>query len=775
MAVDHNISCVNRRSGLTRWGDVVVRFPRMCLIVPLLICLLLVPVAAQVTQNLTTVGWTPEDAESRQVQVMMDEEFGQASTNHYLLFSDPNGSLKATDREFRLAVEKAVRPFRNDPAFTAVYTWGSTTNETLNTTLISEDGTRSLAMLVLAHAPTPGAGDIEDVRSRLVSDRLDIQIGGWPATAETFLDVATSDLYRAELISIPVTLVLLLVIFGGVLAAGLPIALAVLSMIVTLAVLAVMSRFTMVNIFSINAVTMLGLAVGIDYALIMVSRYREESASTPPSVAIPRVMDTAGRAVLIAGSTVAIGLLGLIPFDVPAAISTGIAGACVVFVCIALALSALPAAFVLWGHRMERRRSWRVQLPAIFDRTGSHLRDVRQRHPLAILIVCGAMLLSFALPLRGMVGAAPTMEILPAASNARIVYDTIAKSFPNATISPIAITVEPRSGSMMSAANLADMHALTIALSGQPGVQSVDSIWAFLPTGMTPSAYATSLRLEPELVRVSSSMLTPNAALINITADPALDTGERRNLVDDLRTAMPELTGNDLTVHIGGDAGLDLDLIQHVERQAPKVLGFVVGLTWLALFLQFRSVVLPTKAILLNILSLSASFGALIWIFQEGHLSNILAFEPMGYTVIVIPILMFCFLFGLSMDFEVIMLSRIREVWQETGDNTRAIDLGLQHSAGIVTASATVMLIVFSAFGTSELQIIKSLGVGLAIAVLIDATIIRMLLLPAAMQLMGDWNWWLPFQRTDRAISWSQTPRESNLDHEPKTDKHQAT
>lgn len=775
MAVDHDRSSVDRTSLLARWGNVVVRSPRTCLVVPLLICLLLIPLAAQVNQNPTTVGWTPEDADSRLVQVMMDEEFGHASTNHYLLFSDPTGTLNATDREFRLAVEKAVRPFRNDPNFTAVYTWGSTTNETLNKTLISADGTQSLAMLVLAHTPAIDAGDIEDVRSRLTSDTLDVQLGGWPATAETFLDVATSDLYRAELVSIPVTLILLLVIFGGVIAAGLPIALAVLSMIVTLAVLTIMSRITMVNIFSINAVTMLGLAVGIDYALIMVSRFREESAATPPAVSIPRVLDTAGRAVLIAGSTVAIGLLGLILFGVPAAVSTGIAGACVVLVCIALSLSALPAAFVLWGHRMERRRSWNLPRPALVDRAGSTVRQMRHQHPLAILLLCGAILLSFALPLRGMVGAAPTMEILPAHSNARIVYDTIEESFPNATISPIAVTVEPRSGSMMSAGNLADLQALTIALSDQPGVQSVDSIWAFLPAGMTPSAYATSLRLEPELVRVSASMLTPNAALMNITADPALDTEGRRELVDTLRAVMPALTGNDLTIHIGGDAGLDLDLMQHVERQAPKVLGFVIGLTWLALFLQFRSVFLPTKAILLNLLSLSASFGALIWIFQEGHLSNLLAFEPMGYTVIVVPILMFCFLFGLSMDFEVIMLSRIREAWQETGDNTQAIDLGLQRSAGIVTASAAVMLVIFSAFSTSELQIIKSLGVGLGIAVLIDATIIRMLLLPAAMQLMGDWNWWMPFARTRGALPWRQEGHESTHDHQPHTDKHQAT
>lgn len=767
MAVDHETANNPQPSLLTRWGRFVVRRPRSCLIIPLLVCLLLVPVAMRVTHNLSTVGWTPENTESRHVQRMIDDEFGRGATNHYILFSDPTGRMRATDREFRLAVEQAMRPFRNDPNFTAVYTWGSTTNETLNDTLVSEDGTQSLAMLVLAHTPVlgaDGAGDIDDIRSRLTSDTLDIKIGGWPATAETFLDVATADLFRAEVISIPITLILLLMIFGGILAAGLPVALAVLSMIVTLAVLAAMSRLMTVNIFSINAVTMLGLAVGIDYALIMVSRFREESAATPLPISVPRVIDTAGRAVLIAGSIVAIGLLGLILFDVPAAISTGIAGACVVLVCIALSLSALPATFVLLGHRIAKRGNWNVSRPALFASASAALRGVRHRHPLAILILCGALLLSLAVPLRGMNGASPTMEILPSDTNARIVYDTIAESFPNASISPITVIVEPRTGSMMAADNLTDFQELTFALSHQPGVQSVESIWTYIPSGMTPTTLSTSLLLEPELVRVSASMLTPNAALINIVADPALNTEERRALVDDLRTAMPALTERQLAVSIGGDAGLDLDLMQHVDRQAPKVLGFVIGLTWLAFFVQFRSVFLPTKAILLNLLSISASFGALVWIFEDGHLSNLLAFEPTGSTVIVVPILMFCFLFGLSMDFEVIMLSRIREVWQETGDNNRAIDLGLERSAGIVTASAAVLLVIFSAFSTSDLQIVKSLGIGLGIAVFIDATIIRLLLLPATMQLMGDWNWWRPFSRRPRTIS---PPRRHRLPIHP--------
>lgn len=731
-------------SPLWRWGVLIVRAPWTFLLVPLIICIVLIPLAANVTHHLTSVGWTPESADSHRVQTLIEQDFGRATTNHYILFSDPSGELHADDRTFRLDVERAVRPFRNDPDVAAVYTWGSTRNQNLNDTLISQDRTMSLAVLVMDQADAPGSGGMDKIHSTLDAGRLGAKIGGWPATAETFLDLARDDLARAEIVTLPVTLVLLVVLFGGVIAAGLPVILAALSMIVTLAVLALLSRVTLVNVFSVNAVTMLGLAVGVDYALIMVSRFREESASTPVAESIPRVVATAGRAVLIAGSTVAIGLLGLVLFGVPAAISTGLAGASVVLACVLLSLTALPATFVLFGHRIGRRRRWATPRPKALQVMAGRMEHWREHHPWPVIVTCLIVLIALSLPLGHIVTSSPTMTILPRDSDARIVYDTIAEDFPNATLSPITMVVKPRSGSMMNPQNLGYLQTLTKNLARTPGVINVDSVWGYMPPGITPDTYATSLLLEPEMVKASSPFLTRSAALVSITPDPSLDAEGRRALVTNLRQDLPAMTGRDLTVLIGGDAALDLDLMQQVRDRAPLVVTAVLGLTFIALFIQFRSVFIPLKAILLNLCSLGASFGALVWIFQDGHFSRFLGFEPTGYTVVLIPILMFCFLFGLSMDFEVIMLSRIREAWTETGDNTRAIDIGLHRSAGIVTSSAVVMLIVFAAFSTSELQVIQSLGVGLGIAVVIDATIIRLLLLPATMQVMGRWNWWVP-------------------------------
>jgi RND superfamily putative drug exporter len=739
---------------LGRWGRFVVHHAWWCLLTPIIISMVLIPVALRATSNLSSVGWVSDEAEANRVQAIVDEEFDQAGNSHFILFSDPDGALTASDREFRLAVEQAVRPFRADPTVAAVYTWGSTGNETLNEMLISQDGSRSVAVIVLKDSSVTDRESVEHLRSNLVSDRLTAQVGGWPATTTAFLDVAESDLVRAEIISLPVTLILLLLIFGGVIAAGIPIALALLSMGLTFAFMFALSQVTLVSTFSINAVTMLGLAVSIDYALIMVSRFREEYASSPIHDAVIRTVATAGHAVIVAGTTVAIGLTGLLLFRVPAAVSTGIIGAFVILIAVLLSLTALPAALVLFGHHIGQRRRGSVHIPTMAKSAYRRVRNVRMRFPLATVLICSVVLISLTLPVRHMVGSSPTISSLPPSIEARVVADVIAESFPHATLSPIAIVVEPRSGSMYDASNLQLMQTFVATLEEHPAIEHTDSIWSLLPPAMTPSTYSTSLLLEPDLARVSTPYVTSNAALVNVTVESSLSADDRRDLVRELRASANHLTGGELDILVGGDTGMDVDVMTFASDHMPGVVIYVLALTWLTLFIQLRSFFLPLKAIALNLLSMGASFGALVWIFQDGHLQHILRFEPTGTTVILIPILMFCFLFGLSMDFEVIILSRIRESWVETGDNDLAVETGIRQTAGIVTSSAVVMLAVFAAFSTSELQIIKTLGVGLAIAVVLDATVIRMLLLPATMQLMGQWNWWTPMAlRRSRATS----------------------
>ena len=741
---------------LYRWGMLIVRLRWIALLLPLALALVLVPPALQVTDRLSAGGWLPSDADALRVDGMLSREFDRRTTSNYLLFSDPTGRLKATDPEFRREVERIVKPLRTDPHISTVYTWGTTTNRDLNRILISDDGTMSLAVVSLRNDVTGATRDFRQFQGKATSSLLEIKIGGWPATTSALQHLTSSDLARAERISIPITLVLLILVYGGIVAATLPIALAAGSIVVALTALTFISHQLDASIFAVNAVTMLGLAIGIDYALILISRYREELVHHDPEIAIAHTVATGGRAILVAGAAVTVGLAGLMVFAVPAAVSTGLAGATVVLASVVLGLTSLPAALLILSRRLGTRPGYldRVApgLKCQFSGSASRFLEVVHRHALASVLACAIVLGLLAVPLLSMRGSSPTMTILPRSTEAREMYDEVAAYFSHATLSPITAIVQPKQGRMTSSTNLEHLRDFTNVLAGVPGVTNVDSLWSFVPPGAGSLALSGSLTFDQNLQAATRSYITSGAAVIQISLDGAASVVEQEEFVRTLRAEGSTLSNGAFTVLVGGESATSVDLVNMVKQRAPLAAAVVILATWIILFLQFQSILLPVKAIALNLLSLSASFGALVWIFQQGHLSGVLNFEPTGYTVVIVPILMFCFMFGLSMDYEVIMLSRIKEAWHATGDNEAAIRTGLHQSAGIVTSAAAVMLVVFAAFGTSELQIIKALGVGLGLAVLIDATIIRLILLPATMQLMGKWNWWRPsFQRSGPA------------------------
>jgi len=757
---------------LYRWGQLTVRWRWPLVIVPLLIALGCIPLATGVMDRVSTGGWIPANSDSAIVDRTLGDEFGHRTTTHFILFRDPARLLTATDPPFRREVERLVRPLRSDPDVTSLSTWGTTGNELLDSRLLSDDGTMSIAIVKLDQDILAASSDLDRLTPMLTSDLLDAQVGGWPATTAALQELSSADLARAEWISVPVSLALLYFVFGGLLPAGLPILIAATSLIPTLAVIAVMSRYVETSVFAINVVTMIGIAIGVDYALLLISRYREETRRHPPDAALAITMATAGQATIVSGVAVAIGLFGLTAFGVPAAISTGLAGATVVLFSVVLSMTLLPAMLAILGPRISGRgRSFRALRPPSFPWASTRARRVRAAlvaHPAIVLVTSGVLILGLAAPVLGMDASSPTMAILPASAEARRMHDTVESSFSAASLSPITVIVEPRRGRMTSARNLDDLRAFTDTVAAMDGVHGVTSVWTFIPEGPGSGLFSGGLLIEPRLRDAVAPYLTGRAAVVEIGVDGDLRDAASERIVGDLRANASALTDGRFRLTVGGDTAANRDLIDHVRTRAPLAIGMVVLATWLILFAQFRSVLLPVKAILLNILSLSASFGALVWIFQEGHGHQWLRFEPTGYTVVIVPIVMFCFMFGLSMDYEVIMLSRIREAWLESGDNRSSIQAGLHASAGIVTSAALIMLAVFLAFGTSELQIIKAVGIGLALAVLIDATLIRLIVLPAAMRLMGRWNWWAPsFPRLPRSPALRVSPCPRTIDDQP--------
>jgi uncharacterized membrane protein YdfJ with MMPL/SSD domain len=748
---------------LYRWGRFVCRHHLAMIVAPLLLVLVSLPLLTTVEDRLSSGGWLPADAESVHVDHRLDDEFGRHLTAHYILFSDPSGDLRATDTIFRREVERTIAPLRGDPSVTAIYTWSTATNTAIQSLLISDDESQSLAIIMVDQDVKAAAADIPHLRELLRNDTLEVQIGGWPAITNDFRDLTSSDLARAETISLPIALVVLLIVFGGLLVAGLPLITTALALIPTLALIALLSRLIETSVFTINVVIMIGLAVGIDYALILVSRYREERVHGDPEHAMGVTMATAGRTVIVSGLAVAIGLLGLLTFGVEAASATGIAAASVVILGVIVSLTALPAALLILGDRVMGRtvvpRRVSSVLSARFERFTRASRSILDRHPAYALGASCVVLLILAAPLLGMNPEPPTMSVLPTSQPARQMFDTVQEDFSSSTLSPITIIAEPLRGEMTSSRNLNDLESYVESLAAIDGVDSVVTLTSFLPQGIDGVWLSSGIQIDAQLAEIVRPYLTDTAAVIevNVHADAGSDTA--KDILETIRNDSLRMSDGTFTVMVGGETATNVDLIDHMASRAPWTLGLVIAATAVVLFVQFRSVLLPIKATLLNMLSLAASFGALTWIFQQGHLSGVLGFEPLGYTIVIVPVLMFCFMFGLSMDYEVIMLSRIREAWLETGDNRQAISTGLRGSARIVTSAALIMLIVFASFGTSDLQVIQQIGLGLALAVFVDATIIRLVALPAAMQLMGRWNWWLPSLRRSPVPSETQLPK----------------
>ncbi|HVL54200.1 MAG TPA: MMPL family transporter, partial [Vitreimonas sp.] len=509
---------------------------------------------------------------------------------------------------------------------------------------------------------------------------------------------------------------------------------------------------TPMSIFVLSLATLLGLGLGVDYSLLMTSRFREELAvrTGPDRVArsVHATVATAGRAVFFSGLTVLLGLLGLVLFEFMILRSIGIAGAIVVGLAVAAALTLLPALLTLVGTRIDRLRVRRVQVHS--DGEGRWARVARSvmRRPVAVLVPTLALLVLLGTPFLHVRFNAPDASILPASVPSRASFDRLVEQFGEGPFAPLTIAVRTP-GPAVDAQNVAKLFDYSRRLAADPRVTRVDSLVDVDPR----------LRLEQYQLLYSAPSGPPDRfvqAAVGATTRGDLtaftvytpygpNRDEARGLVADLRDAGGRLAPpNGVSVLVGGGAAEVSDVVDRIAADFPRTALFILVSTYLVLFLLLRSVVLPAKALLMNTLSIAASFGALVWIFQDGNLSALLGFQPLGFVETTQPVILFCVLFGLSMDYEVFLLSRMKEVWDRTGDNTEAVARGLERSGRIVTSAALIVVVVAGSFAFADIVLIKALGIGVAIAVALDATVVRALLVPATMRLLGRWNWWMP-------------------------------
>jgi putative drug exporter of the RND superfamily len=542
------------------------------------------------------------------------------------------------------------------------------------------------------------AQQVEDLAHQL--DAPEVLVGGNVLVSETFATASEKDLLKGEAIALPIAIIAMVVLLGGLIAGGMPMLVAIGGVITTLAVLVGATALGDVSIFSVNVVNMLGIGLGIDYGLLMVNRFREERGrGLEVHDAVAATVTSAGTTVVFSALTVAVAMSGLFVFGVPLLTSFGIAGLSVVLLSMAAAVTLLPATMAVVGGRIK------PSLP-VPDAEGRFYRLARwvQHRPLKVAGAVGLLLVLLGLPFLSARFENGDARTLPRSSEVRATALTLAERFPARGTDPVTVIARTDADDPAFVAWLAAVSGTdgVAGASTRPGTPSGITVVDLVPTGTSQGAQATAV---VEQIR---------------TQPPAFDT------------------------QVGGPAAELLDVKAKLTARLPVAAAMVVLATLVLLFMMTGSLVVPLKAVLMNILSLGASFGAMVWIFQQGHLSGPLGFDSVGALDLWMPVLILIFAFGLSMDYEVFLLSRIKEVHDQTGDNDLAVAVGLQRSGRIITSAAALIVVVFAGFATGEVLAVKQLGVGLAIAVIVDATLVRTLLVPATMKLLGERNWWAP-------------------------------
>ena len=795
-------------------------------------------------------GFEGSGRDSELAKDLMVEEFGLPRATLAIVFVSDN--LSARSEEYQRAEDEALEPLRNMEQIRSVTTYA----DTKDMRFLSEDGNKTYALVGFDVSVAETQSLVDEVRQKVRSDELTTYVTGPSAVYLDITNASAEDIRRAEKYALPVALVILVIAFGTLVAAGVPILIGGVSVLTALAALYFLAGVYDMSVYVLSIATMLGLGLGIDYALLAVSRFREELENYPIPEAVSRTVATAGRSIFFSGLAVLIGLSGLLFFPFMFIRSIGVAGVVVVFASVCAALTLLPAVLGVLGHKVNALAVRGNRGPVGAGFWGRSAEAVMQ-HPVLVILIVGVILSALLYPVTHMKIGIPEASVLPDEYESRAGDDILKQDFDYASLYPMQIVASVPEGPL-SAEGLEDVKRLGESVRETDGVQSVESIYTIgetaargyagkvadirkeaeaeargrtealveerynqlvqeqvqqgveeqtsqlvadqgtlpqgaeeeirsrvesevrssleesgareqiqseveaefqqqveeqvpnLPEGISADGEITAegvanylklpeARQSEELQDAKDELVGGYYTLLRGVTEASPYVGAARETVGDVRSVEPP---EGVRFFVGGLSAGQKDFISSVYDKAPYAAAFVLGVTYLVLLYTFRSVFIPLKAVVVNILSLTASFGALVFVFQDGNLSNVLNFAPLGFVDATLPILIFCTIFGVSMDYEVFLLSRIREAYENGDSNTASVAKGVASTAGIITSAAAIIIVVTGAFAFSSVIITKAVGLGLAVAVFVDATIIRILLVPATMRVLGDWNWW---------------------------------
>jgi len=710
---------------MQRWGHFVARRAWTVLIAGLVLVAAAAVFGLGVFGSLSSGGYDDPASASARSLVKEHATFTSHDADIVVIYSSP--SMKVSDPGFQSSVSNVIKGLPKG-SIQRVTSW----YQTPSPALISKDQHATRIILALSGTSQSHKATLYDqVSPHLDAKGLTTSVGGQWAVFRDVNHRVSSDIAKAEVISMPIVIILCLVFFGSVTSALMPAFVGGVAIFGAFAFVRAITTVTDVSVFSINIITLIGMGLAIDYALFVVSRFREELAKQPGTerekvnAAIAATMATAGRTVLFSGLIVAASLASLLIFKQSFLRSMGYGGVAAVLAAMLAALTLLPALLAVLGPRIEAgRMPWRrgSRLRADAGQPGADTDGVDEdgawarlahsvmRRPVAYLLVITVALLALGAPFLSVRWGSTDERVLPASAPSRVAADLGAREFGGGT-SSANIVVEGASRPQL------------VAYLGRLGaVRGVRSAQVIDQVVTAPGGARTT-------------------SLVQVSWPGESQSQQSQQLVRDLRTVDPGAGANAL---VGGASASAVDLVDSIGARLPWMGLFVVAVMLILLFIAFGSVVLPLKAVVMSALSLTASFGVVTWVFQDGHLSGPLGFTSTGYLDVTQPILMLAIIFGLSMDYEVFLISRIREEWDRTADNTTSVANGLQRSGRIITSAALLLAVVIGGFATSGIVIMKMIGIGMLVAVLIDATVVRALLVPATMRLLGTLNWWAP-------------------------------
>ncbi|WP_199624772.1 MMPL family transporter [Paenibacillus alkalitolerans] len=717
---------------LWHWGVAMYRFRWTVVLISALVFAVMAYYAQEVPGLLKDNGFTPRGSDSDIGLTLLERELDFAPSTLTLVYT--SDSFNMTGRDATQTILDSLAELKNLPYVANI--------SIIETTRLADRNDIQSVLVELTVSRTEALVKYPEFRSLIAApEGMKVYVNGGTATLYDVQQATKKDMAKSELMGLPIALIVLLLIFGTLWAALLPLIAGVMSVAITLGITYFIAQSYSLSNFMPSMVTMVGLAVGIDYALFVVSRFRDElKRQRSVSKAVARTSGTAGKSILFSGFAVLIGMLGMLFIDLPVMRSLCLGGVLVVLTSVIVSNTLLLALLGIFGRRID---SFRV-FPAFQRRRANsslweRLAFAVMKRPVFLALPMSAVLIALTLPVGNMKLGVPTADVLPPSYESRQGADLLKQTYDAREANPIQIVVQAP-GDVWEEDTIRDIRDYSDRIKEVHGVNYVESYITALgdhppevTAGLLESGRARRQMEDRKLAKRHTAVL-----VVVPESDP--ESAGTATLIGKIRS----LDSGSLDALVTGSTAYRIDMMDRINNGLPALLAFVMAVTYVVLLFAFKSVLLPLKAVLMNVLSLGASLGIAVAVFQHGWMADALNITSIGYVSIILPVTIFCVVFGISMDYEVFLISRIMEEYERTGDNDRSTAEGIKKTGGVITSAAFILMVVVGFFIFTDIEITKALGVGLFCAIFIDATFIRMIIVPALMKLLGPANWWAP-------------------------------